>query len=404
MAKAYIVVGLGYGDEGKGATVDFLCRELGIQTVVKLSGGHQCAHHVCTDAYWLRCAQYGSGTLAGASTALTGEFIFEPIALMQERVKFYEVKTEHSSVRHPIPHLPDVMVDLDCPMTTPYEKALNRVELEIHQRLMREDKPRNTCGVGIGVTRRNWHRGQGLRASDLYGRSHLVTSLLRMRNLCESAAVVNACRLLHTAKAPDYVLERLDPRSPHEIADEMRAALDIIVRPDIAGSITLSGDIVIEGSQGFGLDAVHGDLRHSTWSDVTSRGAIEYAVDKGYEPVVIGVTRTYTTRHGDGPLTTPELVVPVGACHAEHNAFNHWQGSFRTAEIDQILLRRAIEVNRVDCLAVNHWDVLRSVGGAIEKDTTAFFNRLPVPIAIVGEGPTAMDREITSSGVRFLSK
>ena len=64
MKKSYIVIGLGYGDEGKGSWVDYLVREHSIEYVVRFNGGSQAAHHIVSPDGLFHCfAQFGSGTL-----------------------------------------------------------------------------------------------------------------------------------------------------------------------------------------------------------------------------------------------------------------------------------------------------------------------------------------------------
>src|SRR6516165_8493491 len=85
MKRAVIVQGLCFGDEGKGATVDFLARRLGADLVVRYCGGSQAAHNVVLpDGRRHVFAQFGSGTLAGVPTYLGPEVIINPTALVRE--------------------------------------------------------------------------------------------------------------------------------------------------------------------------------------------------------------------------------------------------------------------------------------------------------------------------------
>ena len=69
--KAIITVGLGFGDEGKGAAVDYLVRELGADLVIRYSGGTQAGHNVeLADGRRHTFSQFGAGTLAGAKPGL----------------------------------------------------------------------------------------------------------------------------------------------------------------------------------------------------------------------------------------------------------------------------------------------------------------------------------------------
>ena len=79
----HIVVGLGFGDEGKGAITDKLVREHNAHTVVRFNGGPQANHRVVTPEGLDHCfSQFGSGTLVpGVRTVLSRFMIVDPLAL-----------------------------------------------------------------------------------------------------------------------------------------------------------------------------------------------------------------------------------------------------------------------------------------------------------------------------------
>ena len=89
-APCTLVVGLSYGDEGKGATIDSLTRQVRRQgwdqpaLIVRFNGGPQAAHHVVTPAGQRHCfAQFGAGTLvAGTRTLLSQSMLIEPLAIL----------------------------------------------------------------------------------------------------------------------------------------------------------------------------------------------------------------------------------------------------------------------------------------------------------------------------------
>src|SRR5919106_5585890 len=85
MKTAIITVGLGFGDEGKGATVDFLCRRHQADLVVRYSGGSQAGHNVeLPDGRRHTFGQFGAGTLAGVPTYLGPRMIISPATLVPE--------------------------------------------------------------------------------------------------------------------------------------------------------------------------------------------------------------------------------------------------------------------------------------------------------------------------------
>jgi adenylosuccinate synthase len=87
MRRAIITVGLGFGDQGKGATVDFLTRHLGARLVVLYSGGSQAGHNVeLPDGRRHTFAQFGAGALAPTAplTFLGPNVVIDPLALVRE--------------------------------------------------------------------------------------------------------------------------------------------------------------------------------------------------------------------------------------------------------------------------------------------------------------------------------
>ena len=114
---------------------------------------------------------------------------------------------------------------------------------------------------------------------------------------------------------------------------------------------------VFEGAQGVLLDEYRGFHPYTTWSTVTTHHAWELIDEMGVEAVsVLGVTRAYATRHGEGPLPTfsPELTERL---RDPGNPWNPWQGGMRCGWLDLPLLRyAAATVGPLDGLVVNHLD------------------------------------------------
>lgn len=83
-----VVVDLGFGDAGKGATVDWLCSpqaDLDVAAVVRFNGGAQAAHNVVNGERHHTFSQFGSGTLNGIPTFLSKFVLVEPISLARKR-------------------------------------------------------------------------------------------------------------------------------------------------------------------------------------------------------------------------------------------------------------------------------------------------------------------------------
>lgn len=323
--KHDMVVGLGFGDEGKGTLVDYLCTARETKAVIRFSGGSQTAHNVVTpDGRWHTFAQFGSGTLQGVPTFLSKYVLFNPIALMNENHAL--------SAKVSFDPLSRLFVDKAALVVTPYHVWVN-------QKIVNKD---GSCGQGIGETMRMKLKGYSITVGDLLS-PNLLTKLTIIRDAY--------CR-----QYGDFQMFKEMPHPVREIASMYRHIGEMINQVDSSylDELLASGRCVFEGSQGVLLDEWHGFHPHTTWSTTTPSNAL--ALLNGRDVRVIGAMRSYMTRHGRGPFPTespdydtlwPEV----------HNKTGRLQGAWRRGELDLPLLRYAIEVSeQIDELAITHMD------------------------------------------------
>jgi adenylosuccinate synthase len=355
--KAIITVGLGFGDEGKGAAVDSLTRSTSAELVVRYSGGAQAGHNVqLADGRRHTFAQFGAGTLAGAKTWLGPRVIISPAALVAEANHLQSL-----GIADPWSLL---SVHPECLVTTFYHMTMNRL-----REAARGDDRHGSCGLGIGEARHYWLRygRDAVTAADLADRRSLVAklTLLRERLLLE---------MQELPRIDADLGELLHQTWPiHEADDLMEAAARFM----LAERMPAAGTVIFEGSQGVLLDEWHGFHPYTTWSTVTPQHAWEILAETGCRDVtVLGITRAYSTRHGAGPFPTwsPEMsaaIVDLG------NPMNLWQGSIRSGPLDLVLLDYAARICKIDGIAVTCLDQLPPQPQVCAS--YACTNRLPLP-------------------------
>jgi adenylosuccinate synthase len=339
-----VVVDLGFGDAGKGATVDWMCSpeaDLGVAAVVRFNGGAQAAHNVVADGRHHTFAQFGSGTLAGVATLLSRHVLIEPIALAAESEQLAAL-----GVHDPLGLL---AVDGRALLTTPIHIAANRAREDA-----RGTSRHGSCGRGIGETA--W-----------YALEHDAPTVAD----CRAPAVLRAKLDRLAAHYEDLVgpsahgYESIDALVA--MYRDFARAVRITGAEELA-RIARDGRLVFEGAQGVLLDEWRGLHPHTTWSTVEPRHARAMIRDIGGTATVLGVTRTYMTRHGAGPLPTE---APLGFPEP-HNGTGHYQGAFRQGHLDPILLRYAVDVcGGIDGLVVNHLDVPATLCAAQAYETPA---------------------------------
>lgn len=336
--KAIVTVGLGFGDEGKGATVDYLTRSTSADLVVRYCGGPQAGHNVeLPDGRRHTFSQFGAGTLAGARTWLGPRMIISPVAMWPEADHL-----ETLGVDDPFDML---SVHPDCLVSTAYHVSMNRL-----RESTRGDARHGSCGQGVGETRNYWlqHGLDAVTARDLRDRNLLISklTLLRDRFLLEMQSLPtmdpNLSGMLHES-------------NPAREADELRRAAEEL---NLLDRMPRARTAIFEGSQGVLLDEWKGFHPYTTWSTVTPLHAFEILEELGIKDVsVLGLTRAMTTRHGAGPFPTfcsnlTDAVTDRG------NPTNRWQGSIRCGALDLVLLRYAAAVCNVDGIVVSCLDQL----------------------------------------------
>lgn len=325
-----IVVDLGFGDAGKGATVDWLCSpeaELGVGAVVRFNGGAQAAHTVMTAGGHHTFAQFGSGTFSGVPTLLSEHTLVDPIALAGEARRLTA-----AGVADPLSLL---SVDERALLTTPIHGAANRAREDA-----RGAARHGSCGMGIGETAAYALRYDAPRVADCLRPTVLRTKL---------RALAAHYRPLLTGSGHRH--DNIDTLV--EVYREFGRAVRISGRGEPA-RLARRGRLVFEGAQGVLLDEWRGFHPHTTWSTVEPRNARAMVARLGGTAAVLGVTRTYATRHGPGPFPTEDARLRIPEAH---NGAGRYQGGFRRGHLDAVLLRYAVEVcGGIDGLVVNHLD------------------------------------------------
>jgi adenylosuccinate synthase len=344
MRRAIITVGLGFGDEGKGATVDFLARQYQADLVVRYCGGSQAGHNVqLPDGRRHTFSQFGAASLVEEGrrprTYLGPNVIIDPLALHGEARHLREL-----GVDRPLDLL---TVHPRCLVATVWHRTLNQA-----RELARNADRHGSCGQGIGEARLYWlrHGEEAVFAADLHhlGVLRHKVELLRQRTLLELQDLVEriAADRLRAFDLWGLSTETV-ARDLHEVGQGVRASGDI---PECETAL-------FEGAQGVLLDEYRGFHPHTTWSTVTAHHAWELVEQMRADAVaVLGITRAYSTRHGEGPLPTCSAEL-TARLHDPGNPANAWQGSLRCGWLDLPLLRYGAAVaGPLDGLVVNHLD------------------------------------------------
>lgn len=314
--KASIVLGLQFGDEGKGVTTDYLCSQDPLNSiVVRFSGGQQAGHAVIHNGVKHVHSNFGSGTLRGVPSYFSEHCCIYPPAIREER----KVLNEKGI-------LPELMVHPLAKLTTPFDLAYNRVcDITLNH---------GSCGMGVGATmQRHNNTGHKVFAIDLTS-PKILTQKLKMISRLYVDIIKDDQRPLYM----DILLGEID-----KFGEAIKSLPPLFAYTGYE-ALRNYKHIIFEGSQGILLDMNHGIFPNVTYAETTSKNASEICRKIGVVPEVYYVTRCYQTRHGNGYMSSEDPVTLINN-EEETNISNQWQGDFRTGELDYDLLNYALAVD-----------------------------------------------------------
>ncbi len=330
------VIGSQWGDEGKGKIVDWLSSRSDV--VVRFQGGHNAGHTLVIDGVTYKLALLPSGIVRGGKLSVIGNgVVIDPWALSKE-----------------IKYITDLGINVTPDNLKIAENAT--LILPLHQKLdsLRESSNKN---VKIGTTK----RGIGPAYEDKVGRRSI--RLADLANKDTLSGKVERLVNYHNIILRGMGHEEL---SPSEVFNELKSITNEILPFKARVSSILSDArkagkrILFEGAQGVMLDVDHGTYPFVTSSNTISPIALS-GVGQNTKALnfVLGITKAYTTRVGEGPFPTEqdnEIGEELGK--KGHEFGTNTGRKRRCGWIDAVMVKHAIEVGGIDGIALTKLDVL----------------------------------------------
>jgi len=335
---ATVVVGLQWGDEGKGKTTDFLAEQTAL--VVRYQGGDNAGHTLMLGDEVFKLHLVPSGILYPHITPVIGPgVVVNPATLIDELDALAARGIDISRLR----------ASFACHVILPYHRAIDAAR---EARLAGARV--GTTGRGIGPAYEDRASRAGVRLEDLCDEASLRTKLERL--LPEKNAILAALGAEARFDAEPLVQAALAwgrRLAPH-LVDVTWLVQDALARGD---------HVLLEGAQGTLLDLDHGSYPFVTSSSPVAGGA---CTGGGIGPrqvdEVFGVMKAYATRVGSGPFPT-ELRDGVGAGIAErgNEVGTTTVRPRRVGWFDAVSARYAVAVNSVSSIMLNKLDILSGV-------------------------------------------
>ena len=361
---AIIVVGMQWGDEGKGKIVDLLAAEA--DWIVRSQGGNNAGHTIKVGDEEYRFHLIPSGVLyPGVRAAVCGGTAIDPEVLIDE-IRRLEVQGVEVKGR--------LALSQYAHMVMPYHRLIDRLS-----EAQKGTHAIGTTGRGIGPCYADRINRVGIRLGEFVRKDIFKNKLKRV---VEQKNRELAGLFQHAPLKWEEIFE-----ANLSYAEQL-APYVTDVENQLSIALKEGKRVLFEGAHGTYLDITYGTYPYVTSSSTLSAGI---ATGAGIGPtrigVTVGVVKAYTTRVGNGPLPTtmtPEEEKLFLDHHAAREIGTTTGRKRRLAWFDGPLARYAVRLNGVDTLAVTKLDVLDSLSKI--KVCTGYLldgKKLDIPPAIV---------------------
>ena len=351
MSENTLILGLQWGDEGKGKIVDNLSESIDI--VCRFQGGHNAGHTIKVNGQKTVLHLIPSGILHSNTKCLIGNGVVLALDALYKEIKHLQEKGISFKDRF--------FISSACALILSTHITLDIVK----------DKKESigTTGRGIGPAYEDKIGRRAIRFGDLGDLKSLkekINSLVKYHN---------------------RLLENIYQHKPHDVEEvfnevvkykELHDKYCIDTHKTMHQWIKNDKSILFEGAQGTLLDIDHGTYPYVTSSSTTAGGvSTGLGIGPKFIDKIIGITKAYTTRVGEGPFPT-ELHDESGSMLAEKgNEFGATTGRPRRCGwLDLVLLKKAIFINSVTDLCITKLDVLDEMQEI--KVCTNYDNGVPV--------------------------
>ena len=334
--KSIVVVGSQWGDEGKGKIVDWLSEQADV--VIRFQGGHNAGHTLVIDGVTYKLRLLPSGIVRKNKISIIGNgVVVDPWALLDE---IEEIESKGVEV-----NIENFIISESANLILPFHREMDEI---------RED----SAGKGkIGTTR----RGIGPAYEDKVGRRSIrVMDLRSEKNLNKRLEDVlihhNAIRKGLGKKI--FEKEKLKKELLKIAPEILKFSQPVWLKIDQFKR--QKKKILFEGAQGILLDVDHGTYPFVTSSNtVASSAATGTGCGLNTVNYVLGITKAYTTRVGEGPFPT-ELKDKTGELLGTRgNEFGTVTSRKRRCGwFDGVLVRQSIKISGIDGIALTKLDVL----------------------------------------------
>lgn len=330
----HVVVGLGWGDEGKGKVVDLLSKNAG--HIVRGQGGNNAGHTVKFEGREFFLHHIPSGILSGKNYCyIGGGTVIEPSSLLEE---IHTLEQQGIQVKERL------FLSKFAHVIFPFHIMLDRVK----EMQASETRRIGTTGKGIGPCYTDAVARIGLRVGDILEKSskEKIIDLLNEKNK----------QLKTLYDFPTISLEEIEKQTIAPLQELSSYVAD--VEEMLHHATRLDEVILVEGAQGALLDVTFGTYPYVTSSSTLTSGVLAGC---GMGPIgvekVIGVVKAYATRVGEGPFPTEGELFPNKNKEIREVGVTTGRNR-RIGWFDAVLTRQSVRHGGANSIALTKLDIL----------------------------------------------
>lgn len=329
--KADLIVGLQWGDEGKGKIVDHMAQTHDF--VCRFAGGHNAGHTIVIgeDVYALHLIP--SGVLNPNAKNIVGNgVVLSPVDFIKEMSQFDDLEGR-------------LFISDKAHLLLPYHALIDQAREK-----MKGDKAIGTTGKGIGPAYGDKVARTGHRVGELHDPAKLTEKIMEQFEMNQAI----------------YAVMGVELPSKEELLAELQGYKDVldsyIVDTTLLVWDALDNDkkVLLEGAQGTMLDIDHGTYPFVTSSTTVSAGASS-GLGVGPKEIgkITGISKAYCTRVGNGPFPSEDFGADGERLRKNGHEFGTTTGRPRRCGwFDAVAMRHAVRINGVDQIAFMKLDVL----------------------------------------------
>jgi len=326
------VIGLQWGDEGKGKIVDFLSEDFDL--VARYQGGNNAGHTVIVEGVTYKLNLIPSGVIRGKFCFLGQGIVLDPEHFMNEFKKISEKINN-----------PQIFLSSNIPLILHYHKQLDK----INESILSGESKIGTTAKGIGPAYQDKVGRKSVKLYELENHEYLKDKLYTIKKFYDPI-------LIAFDEKPIDIDETIII-----LSNFFQEIKNLIVDNNFIKQNFMKKKILFEGAQGALLDLDHGSYPFVTSSNtISSNIVIGSGLQVNYE--TLGIFKAYATRVGNGPFPS-ELFDSVGDYIAEKGVEfgTVTKRKRRCGWLDLVSLKYSCEINRVKELCITKVDVLNDL-------------------------------------------